>query len=127
MTGWGPALLRLVAEPHRSCSGGPLPPPLTPSIRTTDEIGPGAHGLLAAVQPQEGCTYSWTVRVGGTVNSGGGTSQISFGAGAGSSLTRKCTVTNADGVAATGTLVVPVPTGGLNPLPATTVGGSARG
>ena len=102
-------------------------PPQTPSIRTASEdIGPGVHGLLAAVQPEDGCTYSWTI-AGGTVDSGAGTNQISFGVGTGSSLPLQCVVTNAAGLSASGSLTLFVPTGGLDPMPATTVGGTVQG
>src|SRR5262249_40221350 len=102
-------------------------PPQVPSIRTASEdIGPGAHGLLAAVQPQDGCTYSWSI-IGGTIDSGAGTNQISFGSGSGSSLTLQCTVTNPVGQSTTGSLTLPIPTGGLSPLPTTTIGGQVQG
>ena len=91
MTGKALRLLALLPAVIALTVLAAVPPPQQPSIRTTEEIGPGFHGLLAAVQPQEGCTYSWTV-VGGTVDSGAGTTQISFGAGAGSSLTLQCLI-----------------------------------
>ncbi len=122
------AVLRVFAWLVPLIGSLPAQPPLqVPSIRTaSQDIGPGVHGLLAAVQPQEGCTYSWSI-LGGTVDSGAGTNQISFRVGAGSSVTLQCTVASSLGASAVGSLTLAVPTGGLNPMPTTTVGGSVQG
>jgi hypothetical protein len=100
--------------------------PRTPVISTTEDIGPGVHGLLAAVEPQDGCTYSWTI-VGGSFDSAPKTNQVTFGAGSDSSVILRCVVTNSAGQSASGSLTLFVPGGGLNPRPTTTVGGTVEG
>ncbi|HJW33212.1 MAG TPA: RHS repeat-associated core domain-containing protein [Holophagaceae bacterium] len=83
----------------------------TVTISAPATVTANAKNLCASVAIQNGATYQWTV-TGGTLVPGYGTgSTLYFNAGAGTSLTLQCVVTNASGsLTGTQTLtVVPAP------------------
>ncbi|GEM_PF-6574998 len=66
-------------------------------------------GYRAAVTPQQGCTYHWTLDHGGRITAGADEPSVTFTAGGPGALTLTCAVTNAAGEdAAEGSAVVQV-------------------
>jgi hypothetical protein len=76
-------------------------------ITAPDAVKAGATGLTAQVAEQPGARYAWEVQ-GGTATAGAQGPVLTFAAGEGPALTLRCTVTNAAGDTATGTLQIPV-------------------
>lgn len=72
-----------------------------------DSVKAGAAGLTARVPEQPGARYAWEIQ-GGTATGGSQGPVLTFSAGEGPTLTLRCTVTNAAGDTASGTLQIPV-------------------
>lgn len=77
------------------------------AITAPDSVKAGATGLTARVPAQPGVAYAWMVE-GGTATAGEQGPILTFTAGAGPTLTLRCTVTNAAGDTASGSLQIPV-------------------
>lgn len=76
-------------------------------ISAPDSVRAGATGLTARVPEQPGARYDWEI-LGGQATAGARGPVLTFSAGAGPTLTLRCTVTNAAGDSASGTLQIPV-------------------
>ncbi|GLH71289.1 hypothetical protein GETHPA_28220 [Geothrix rubra] len=76
-------------------------------ITAPDAVKAGAAGLVARVPEQPGARYAWELQ-GGTATAGTQGPVLTFAAGDGPTLTLRCTVTNAAGDTASGTLQIPV-------------------
>jgi hypothetical protein len=76
-------------------------------ITALDTAKAGAVGLTARVPEQPGARYAWEVQ-GGRATAGAQGPVLTFAAGEGPTLTLRCTVTNAAGDTASGTVQIPV-------------------
>ncbi|HEX9008806.1 MAG TPA: hypothetical protein VF804_00450 [Holophagaceae bacterium] len=76
-------------------------------ITAPDSAKAGARGLVARVPEQPGAAYAWEIQ-GGTITTGARGPVLTFSAEEGPTLTLRCTVTNAAGDTASGTLQIPV-------------------
>ncbi|HEX9083074.1 MAG TPA: hypothetical protein VF768_12410 [Holophagaceae bacterium] len=83
-----------------------VPAPVAP-ITGPAALAAGQAGLTARVPIQPGATYAWEIQ-GGSLTEGAWGPVVTFTAGAGPTLTLRCTVTNEAGDAFTGVLVLPV-------------------
>lgn len=76
-------------------------------ITAPESVKAGAAGLTARVPEQPGARYAWEVQ-GGRATAGAQGPVLTFAAGEGPTLTLRCTVTNAAGDTAAGTVQLPV-------------------